>query len=450
MNPNSLGFRLAAGAALWITVALVAAGVVLTGLFRDYVERGFERQLALQLDRLSAVSEVAPTGVLRLKRLLADPRFDRPYSGWYWQVAGPDGPVRRSRSLWDQVLAVEIDLQVTGPSSRASELGPDGQQLWVLRRAVTFPGSHRVFQIAVAADVQEMRAAIAGFTETLVLSLVVLGIGLIVAVVVQVRYGLLPLTRLRDALAAVRAGHATRLKGPFPHEVTPLAEDLNALLDHNEAVVERARTHVGNLAHALKTPLSVMANAAAQGGDRDPGGFANVARQQIAAMSEQIDHHLSRARTVAAGGVLGVRTGVSTVAEELRRALGRIHAERGIAIAVDGEPGLIFLGDRQDLQEMLGNLMDNACKWARSEVRVFLGRRGDRLVLRVEDDGPGLAPEARDRVFGRGRRDDEAVAGSGLGLAIVRDVAALYGGAVVLGDSDLGGLGATLDLPAGD
>ncbi len=320
----------------------------------------------------------------------------------------------------------------------------------MLRRAVTFPGSNRVFQIAVAADVEEMRAAIAGFTETLALSLVVPDLGLIAAVIVQVRYGLSPLTGLRDALASVRAGHATRLKGPFPHEVTPLAEDLNALLDHNEAVVERARTHVGNLAHALKTPLSVMANAAAHEETREAGCLAEVARQQVAAMSEQIDHHLSRARTVAAGGVLGVRTGVSTVAEELRRALGRIHAERGIAISVQGDPGLIFLGDRQDLQEMLGNLMDNACKWARAEVRVGLDRQGDRLVLRVEDDGAGLAPEARVRVLDRGRRDDEAVAGSGLGLAIVRDVAALYDGDVNLGDCDLGGLGATLSLPAGD
>jgi signal transduction histidine kinase len=273
---------------------------------------------------------------------------------------------------------------------------------------------------------------------------------MIAAVIVQVRYGLWPLARLRDALAAVRAGHATRLKGPFPHEVTPLAEDLNALLDHYEAVVDHARTHVGNLAHALKTPLSVMANAAAKESSVESGGLAEVTRHQVAAMSEQIDHHLSRARTVAAGGVLGVRTGVSTVAEELRRALGRIHAERGIAISVQGDPGLIFLGDRQDLQEMLGNLMDNACKWARAEVRIGLDRQGDRLVLRVEDDGAGLAPEAGVRILDRGRRDDEAVAGSGLGLAIVRDVAALYGGAVALGDSHLGGLGATLDLPAGE
>lgn len=441
---NSLSFRLAAGAALWITAALVVTGLVLSGLFRDYVERGFERQLAMQLDRLSSVSEIGPGGGIELKRLFSDPRFEKPYSGWYWQVAGPNRPLLRSRSLWDQVLDIKADIQATDTPWRSDEIGPEGQHLWVLRRAVTFPGSRRVFQVAVAADISEMHAAIARFTETLALSLAVLGFGLIAAVVVQVHFGLLPLSRLRNGLAAVRSGHATRLAGPFPEEVTPLAEDLNALLDHSASVVERARTHVGNLAHALKTPLSVVSNATLG----ETGALAETTRQQVAAMSDQIDHHLSRARTVAAGQVLGARTGVSTVAEELQRTLSRIYKDRGIKLTVLGPQGLVFLGERQDLQEMLGNLMDNACKWARSEVCVTLANDGDRLRLRVEDDGPGLAPEARAEVFDRGQRHDEAVPGSGLGLSIVRDVAELYGGGVSLHEAALGGLGATLDLPA--
>lgn len=444
MKINSLSFRLAAGAALWITAALVVAGLVLSGLFRDYVERGFERQLALQLDRLSSVSEVGPGGAIELKRLFSDPRFDQPYSGWYWQVAEGNRPLLRSRSLWDRVLVIEGGVEATGTPWRSVEMGPEDQHLWVLRRAVTLPGSLGVFQVAVAADSGEMHAAIARFTETLALSLAVLGLGLIAAVIIQIRYGLLPLARLRDGLGAVRSGHATRLAGPFPDEVTPLAEDLNALLDHNASVVERARTHVGNLAHALKTPLSVVGNAAAG----ETGALAETARQQVAAMSDQIDHHLSRARTVAAGSVLGARTGVSTVAEGLRRTLSRIYEDRDIKLTVDGRRGLVFLGERQDLQEMLGNLMDNACKWARSEVRVTLEHGDGRLRLRVEDDGPGLALEARAQVFDRGRRNDEAVPGSGLGLAIVRDVAELYGGGVALHEAALGGLGATLDLPA--
>ena len=264
MTGNSLGFRLAAGAVLWITAALVVAGFVLSGLFRDHVEQSFERELVVQLDRLAAVSRVGPKGTLELKRVIVDPRFFDAYSGWYWQIAGPDGPIFRSRSLWDQALAVDRGTLPADTIERYATTGPNDQTLWGLRRNITLPGSQTVYQITVAADVAETRAAIEGFNTTLALSLVVLGIGLFAAVVIQVRYGLSPMRRLRRALADVRAGSTARLVGRFPDEVTPLADELNALLDHNAAVVERARTHTGNLAHALKTPLSVIANAAAE------------------------------------------------------------------------------------------------------------------------------------------------------------------------------------------
>jgi signal transduction histidine kinase len=445
MKLNSLGFRLAAGAALWITGALVVAGVVLAGLFRDHVEESFEAQLRWQLDRLAAVSEVRPGGSLKLKRVLADPRFGTPYSGWYWQVAGPGGPVLRSRSLWDQALDVDPAPTPASEPRRYTAVGPDGQVLWGLRRNLTLPGSLRVYQISVAADVSELNASIREFTMTLVVSLAALGIGLLVAVILQVQYGLSPLRRLRAALAAVRSGHATQLVGRFPDEVAPLADELNALLEHNAAVVERARTHVGNLAHALKTPLSVIANEVAA--RREP--LAQTVGHQVATMTDFINHHLARARTVAAGRVLGARTDVSTVADELERTMARVHADRCLEITVEGQPGLVFLGERQDLQEMLGNLMDNACKWGHRRVCVTLARAGERLDLRVEDDGPGLAADARAKVFDRGRRFDETVPGDGLGLAIVRAVAELYGGSVSLCESSLGGLSVSLDLPAG-
>ncbi len=281
MTVNSLSFRLAASAALWITAALVAAGFVLSGLFRDHVERNFERQILLQLDRLAAVSEVGPDGAVKLKRLLADPRFETPYSGWYWQVAGGAGQVLRSRSLWDQVLEVNPTPTLGAEPQPYTAPGPDGQRLWGLRRSITLPGSGRVYQIAIGADASELRAAIDDFTSTLVASLFVLGLGLFTAVIVQVRYGLSPLRRLRAALSAVRSGRAARLSGRFPDEVTPLAEDLNGLLDHNAALVARARTHVGNLAHGLKTPLSVIANAAAN----RRGALAETVGQQDATMT---------------------------------------------------------------------------------------------------------------------------------------------------------------------
>ncbi len=443
MTGNSLGFRLAAGAVLWITAALVVAGFVLSGLFRDHVEQSFERELVVQLDRLAAVSQVGPKGMLELKRVIVDPRFFDAYSGWYWQIAGPDGPIFRSRSLWDQALAVDRGVLPADTIKRYAINGPNDQTLWGLRRNITLPGSQTAYQITVAADIAETRAAIEGFNTTLALSLIVLGVGLFAAVVIQVHYGLSPMRRLRRALADVRAGSTARLVGRFPDEVTPLADELNALLDHNAAVVERARTHVGNLAHALKTPLSVVANAAAEG----DGALADTVRQQAARMGGLVDHHLARARTAAAS-VIGARTDARAVGEELRRTLARLYPDRDIVIVDDGAAEAVFLGEHQDLQEMLGNLMDNACKWSRETVRVTLARRGQRLELSVEDDGPGLAPDARARAFDRGSRLDEAVPGDGLGLGIVRDVAELYGGSVSLADSTLGGLSATLDLPA--
>ena len=453
MRVNSLSFRLVAGAVLWITVALAISGAVLAGLFRDHVERNFEQQIALQLDRLAAVSEVGPGGVVKLKRLLADPRFEQPYSGWYWQVAGSTGRLLRSRSLWDQALPVDGAAAPASEPLRYTMDGPLEQLLWGLRLNLTLPGSESVFQISVAADVSEITGSITRFNSTLALSLAALGLGLLASVVFQVFYGLSPLRRLGAVLAQVRSGRARRLEGPFPSEVQPLVRDLNALLDHNAKVVERARTGIGNLAHALKTPLTVVANAA----DGDPDALAGTVRQQAAAMSGLVDHHLARARAAAAVGVLGARTDAVGVARELARTLTRLHAERGVGVEVgtgpDADPGLVFLGEREDLQDMLGNLMENACKWAATKARVDLSVTGGRLRVAVGDDGPGLAPEARAQVFDRGRRLDESVPGSGLGLGIVRDLVELYGGRVTLGDSPLGGLEAALDLPgdlAGD
>lgn len=443
MTVNSLRFRLVAGAALWVSVALVAVGFVLAGLFRDHVENSFEHQLALQLDRLAAVSEVAPGGTVKLRKLLADPRFEMPYSGWYWQIAGANGPLARSRSLWDQVLAIAPGTEPDAAPQRYTLVGPKGQIVWGLRRTVTLPGSGQVYQIAVAADVGELERAIARFNSVLAVSLLVLGAGLVAAIVVQVQVGLRPLGRLKAQLAAVRTGAAGRLEGAFPDEVRPLASELNALLDHNARIVARARTHVGNLAHALKTPITVLTNAAV----RDGGPLAETVVRETRTLADLVDRHLARARMVAAGEVPGVRADVGAVLASLRRTLDRVHADRALSIVVECPDGLTFRGDRQDLEEMLGNLMDNACKWAATRVRVTASRNDQWLVVTVEDDGPGLPVEARARVFERGRRLDETVPGSGLGLAIVRDLAELYGGTVALEESPLGGLAARLALP---
>lgn len=263
--------------------------------------------------------------------------------------------------------------------------------------------------------------------------------------VIQVRYGLSPLRRIGEALAEIRAGRADRLTGPVPRELAPLTHELNALLAHNAQVVERARTHVGNLAHALKTPLSVIANEAATAS----GPLAATVARQVAAMRTQVDHHLARARALGSGQVLGARCRVEPVLQDLVRALTRIHAARNVSLSIDCPAELAFRGEREDLEEMAGNLLENACKWARARVAVRASvQAGEMLTLTVEDDGPGIAEGERARAIERGTRLDESVPGTGLGLAIVRDICALYGGTIALGDAELGGLSVRVTLPA--
>ena len=444
MRLNSLAFRLIAGAAVWSLAALLAGGIALSTLFRDYVERSFDARLLVLLESLVAASEVGDGGRLELTRISGEPRFQQPYSGWYWQIGGRGGPELRSRSLWDQELAVPAAI-AAGSIRREHAVGPDDQALRVVAREIRLPGRDGALVFSVAGDLHEVDTEIRRFNGTLVWSLGLLGVGLITAMLIQVHFGLQPLRRLGRALANIRAGQAERLVGRYPAEITPLAEELDQLLDENQAVVERARTHVGNLAHALKTPISILTNEAAAAG---PGPLAGLVERQVALMRRHVDHYLARARTAATARVLGARTNVAAVAGDLARALQRIHADRDLEIAVDSPPALDFRGERQDLEEMLGNLLDNACKWSNGRVRLAAARADGRLRLTIDDDGPGLAPALREQVLERGARLDETKPGSGLGLAIVRDIARLYGGEVELESSPLGGLRAALDLPA--
>jgi signal transduction histidine kinase len=264
----------------------------------------------------------------------------------------------------------------------------------------------------------------------------------------QVRFGLAPLKRISEALAAIRAGTAERLEGRFPVEIAPLARETNALIDANREIVERARTHVGNLAHALKTPLSVVVNEAA--GRDDP--LAVKVTEQAHIMRDQIARHLERARLAAGLKVVASVTSVVPVVAALTRTMEKIHQSRGIAIDLDAPADVRFRGERQDLEEMVGNLVDNACKWAqmRVSVEVVAERRDGIAAVRIiiDDDGPGLGPAQRDQVARRGRRLDETKPGSGLGLSIVLELATLYGGNLQLGNAPIGGLRAELVLPA--
>ena len=444
MRRNSLALRLVAGAAVWCALWLSAGGYALSALFGNTVERNFDARLGVLLEGVVAGSELNADGELELRPQLGEPRFEQPLSGWYWQIGDGVRVLRRSSSLWDATLPAAL---APGQLAAARDVaGPEGQPLRLLVRAIILPGADAPLLYAVAGDRREIELDRQNFNRLLSLALGVLFVGVIGAVLVQVRFGLEPLRRMGRALGAIRGGASARLEGDFSAEIEPLATELNALLDHNEALVERARTHVGNLAHGLKTPLSVLTHEAR----RSEGPLAELVGRQVALMRRQVDHHLARARAIATGSILGARTEVLPVLGDLERTLDRIYADKALAIEIACPPGLAFRGARQDLEEMLGNLLDNACKWAAAKVTVRAESAGEHVQIAIEDDGPGLPAPRRAEVLERGRRLDEQMPGTGLGLAIVADLAQLYGGRLVLDTAAGSGLQALLFLPAAE
>jgi signal transduction histidine kinase len=452
---NSLSARLIAAAAVWTILGLVVGGLGLAGIFRSSVEDNFDATLETDLDGLIAATDADANGNLTLESGFVMARYQRAYSGWYWQILPADPntnptSARLSRSLFDKVLTpigtTKVKDLILGHAN-----GPDGQYLRTIERRVEFPitataqrNDSRAYHFLVAGNLSEVQERIAEFNGTLFWSFLVLGLGLVAAILIQVRVGLQPLRRVSEALSRIRDGQARRLEGDFPLEIAPLATELNSLIEHSAEVVGRARTHVSNLAHFLKTPLTVLSSEASA----QPGPLADAVQRQVGTMRRQVDHYLARARAAGAVDALGNRTQVQPVLADLARVLTRIHSDRSVRIDVDCPPRLFFRGERQDLEEMTGNLIDNACKWAHTRVRVLVMANSGTFELCVEDDGEGLTEEERSLVGHRGERLDETVPGSGLGLAIVGDIAKLYGGSFDLMDSkELGGLKATLRLP---
>jgi signal transduction histidine kinase len=455
---NSLAFRLTALAVIWSILGLTAGVFLLSRVFRESAERSLDNRLVADLESVIAVTELDCEGTIVMPRPLAAERFLNAFSGWYWQISAADKPataLKKSQSLADQAL--KPNTNATSAVRMGYVTGPKRQLLRLAERDISFPGPDETeegkacvggnakFRIIVAADVKDVEADIASFTNTLFWSIVILGAGLVGATILQVRWGLAPLDQVSKSLANIREGRADKLEGPFPAEIEPLAEELNALVAHNADVVSRARTHVGNLAHFLKTPLSVLANEV-QGAT---GPLAETVARQVQTMRRQVDHYLARARTVASAQVIGARAEVAPVIGDLTRALNKIYASRGIHVEKQCPEGLYFRGDRSDFEEMVGNLLDNACKWADGEVTVTVASsRPGRLSVVVADDGPGLTDEQKKRVIERGERLDESKPGSGLGLGIVKEIAELYGGQLTLGRAQAGGLSAELDLPS--
>ncbi len=441
-STGSLSRRMILIAAVWIIVLLSGGGFALDRVLSSAVTRNFDDQLAYVLRSLLNASEIGPEGEVIFTREAADQRFVEPGSGLYWQVSGKGREDFPSRSLWDRRLAhggMHNDRDVHYYDSAQF---PD-EQLRVVERDVMLPGSpiHWRFQVAQSRD--GLNAQITILRRTLVRSFALLAVGLIALAALQTFYGLWPLRRVREEIARMRAGQSTRVSSAMPVEVAPMVEELNALIEHNERQAEEARRHAGNLAHALKTPLTVIMNAATAESD----DLADTVIREARTMRRQVDHHLARARAVGRRGSAHSRADVWPSLESVERAVGRLY--RHIRIDVTGPRGLQVHVERQDLDEMLGNLIENAAKYGGGSVFVTVGAQAGFVEFLIEDDGVGIPEEQRVRIFDRGVRLDSGKPGTGLGLAIVRDVAEIYEGTVSLEESeDLGGLLVRLRLPA--
>ena len=451
---SSLVGRLVFLAAAWSLAVLVAAGLALSVFFAQTELAQIDTKLAETIDGLLAGAPV--NGGRIMAPATMDPRAGRVFSGSYWAVVTAEragrGQTLKSRSLWDHTLAPPVDVRAALAKSPGAMItfeatGPLNQPLRVAAMQGRLPDIAAPVIFLAAEDRTSANHNIRTFDTTIAVALLLLGGGLIAAVVVQVRVGLRPLFALRREVASVRNGESDRIRGDYPTELRPLAEELNGLMTHTQEIVERQRNHVGNLAHALKTPLSVLLTEAEQ----QPGPLANVVTRQAQAMGQHVDHHLRRARAAARTQGQGERTAVAPVIEDLSRTLEKIFRDKVSGIDWQCPESLEFLGERQDLLEIAGNVMENACKWCAGRVKVTAEADGPRqLRLTVDDDGPGLAADQRTVVLKRGARLDEQTPGSGLGLAIVDELARAYGGSIALDTSSMGGLRAVLMLPRSD
>jgi signal transduction histidine kinase len=455
MRGSSLANRLFLSATAWLVVILAVTGIVLSSVYRNATERAFDRRLNLYLRTLIAEVATPDEPPDHQFQSLGEPLFELPLSGWYWQISRTDSEkpeLRASRSLWDKKLP-KLEERGADLSTAGIRLGyvdgPEGQNLRMVERPVDL-GADGKFLVSVAGDATEIFDETRAFDYYLGGTFTALGIVLLLTTIFQVRFGLAPLKRISESIADIRSGRAERLEGEFPVEIAPLARETNALIDANREIVERSRTHVGNLAHAIKTPLSVIVNEASA----HVNPFATKVLEQADVMRDQVAHHLERARIAARPTIIGTVTEVAPAIEALRRTMEKIHRDRGITIGIEANPRAKFRGERQDLDEMAGNLVDNACKWAASHVFIEVlveppHEPGGNPMLRiiVDDDGRGLSAAERAQVSRRGQRLDESKPGSGLGLSIVVDLAALYGGSLSLGSAPIGGLRAELVLP---
>lgn len=456
MRVNSLSFRLIVSSAVVAIVLLVSAAFLLNGLFQQALERNFDSRLRATLDGLLANVELNPQGVPQLQGPISDNRFSLPLSGWYWQITSPErkeGELASSSLLEQRIVLDAAALRQRDKDGVASFSSSDsqGQNLRVIEQRLKLFGSQQDYSFVVAGNFDELKSEVSAFRRALLAVLGLLGAGLLAAILAQVRFALRPLVEMQHRLNDIRSGKIELLHDDFPQEIQPVADELNLLVQSNFEIIDRARMQVGNLAHALKTPISVLTNEA-----RDSKApLAIKVKEQIDVMRDQVNLYLDRARRAARAQTIGAATDVEPVLQSLARTLQRINQDRRLTIKVEAPSTLRFRGERQDFEEMVGNIMDNACKWAKSNISVKAaltpnnsddGRQW--LVVIVDDDGPGIPVEKRGEALKRGQRLDESKPGSGLGMSIISETASMYSGKIELTQADLGGLRVNLVLPA--
>lgn len=442
-HTGSLARRMMLIAAGWISILLLLGGVALDRTLTGLITRNFDEQLGYMLTAMIGSAEIGPDGEVFFNRPLGDQRFLEPNSGLYWQIRGKGHEDFPSRSLWDRSLTVKGDHFDAEPHAYDSAEF-DGEPLRVMERSIILPGSKTQWWFTVAASREELDTQLTRIRSILSYSFIILGLGLLLMAGAQTFYGLYPLRRVRLAIKKLRTTGANRVSDPLPLEVQPLVQEVNALLAHTERQAEEARTHAGNLAHALKTPLTVVMNSATA---KAPD-LADTVIREAAVMRRQVDHHLARARAVGRRAIGHSRAQVWESVEAVLRAVTRLYGDARFDL--DGSREAAVAIERQDLDEILGNLIENAAKYGGGSVFVTVdaAKEAEFCEIWVEDDGLGIPEEERVRIFDRGARLDTGKPGTGLGLAIVRDVAEIYGGSVELEESeDLGGLLVKLKLP---
>ncbi|MBW3696763.1 ATP-binding protein [Vibrio sp. T187] len=432
----SLKSRLLLAAAFWLGAMILAAGLGIPKLVHDYLVDDVKQQLSLAMDELTANIETDKNGELVMLGRLSDPRFYQPYSGLYWTAMTSEQTLR-SRSLWDKNLTVKkkpLKVQIYGAKN---------EKLIYISQSVYLPDLKNPVTITIGLDEDPLESTLNQITGQIWLILSLLFAGVLLLIGIQVSWSLLPLNRMQRELALLRKGEQQSLGDNYPKEVSPLVSDLNALLFHYQELLERARNHAGNLSHALKTPLSVLKNEV----EALPLQDADKFRQPINQIQSQIDYHLGRARMAGSMNILSVKSSPSERVDAISMAFDKVYAHNDITLINELDSELEVAVDQTDLDEMVGNLLENGYKWAGSIIRVHAESvENGNVALTIEDDGPGIPEEKLSQVTKRGVRLDETTPGTGLGLNIVSEMAHSYRGGLTLSKSSMGGLKATLTL----